>query len=327
MTSGYDALDELYERLRGTEDAQRAGGITPETIRAARGGVAGENGRIPATAAESAAHADSVPLVDISHDTRESIEADLEALTKRWHDYDGDFMKIYSSVAYAQVKELLDRQAALTERHWMEINGANTLANIELNKQREELQDANDNLQKRILGLEDEVLSLESKLDERDETYCGASIEEWHELAVRMEAERDRLQDVVALLRVAQAAHRETHMKLPLDADGVPIHMGDYLSSDEYNGEKFVCMGLDVEVRGESEYWSVGKRLDSDTGCVEYTAAHRCHHVETPDSWERICADLRAMDGDNLIALSNGQYVEDTRHDEIAARIERMAKE
>lgn len=114
--SGYDALDELYERLRGAEDARRAGGITPETIRAARGGVADGHGRECRAVDENAADGDSEPLAGDSRDSRERIEADLEALTKRWHDYDGDFMKIYSSVAYAQVKELLDRQAALTER-------------------------------------------------------------------------------------------------------------------------------------------------------------------------------------------------------------------
>lgn len=109
--SGYDALDELYERLRGQEDAQRAGGITPETIRAARGGVADEIGRVPATAAESAARADSAPLAGDSRDTRERIEADA-----------GELVADYASsgsvcgALYNGILGLLDRQAALTER-------------------------------------------------------------------------------------------------------------------------------------------------------------------------------------------------------------------
>lgn len=49
-------------------------------------------------------------------DSRELILTDLEKKTREWHDYDGNFMRIYSDVAYAQMKELLDRQAAITER-------------------------------------------------------------------------------------------------------------------------------------------------------------------------------------------------------------------
>lgn len=49
-------------------------------------------------------------------DSREKLLADLEKQVRFWHDYDGNFMRIYDSVAYAQVKELLDRQAAITER-------------------------------------------------------------------------------------------------------------------------------------------------------------------------------------------------------------------
>lgn len=49
-------------------------------------------------------------------DSREKLLADLEKQVRFWHDYDGNFMRIYSYVAYAQVKELLDRQAAITER-------------------------------------------------------------------------------------------------------------------------------------------------------------------------------------------------------------------
>lgn len=190
-------------------------------------------------------------------DSRECIESDLLALTKKWHDYDGDFMKIYSSVAYAQVKELLDRQAALTERE----------------TKLRELYKFEENHRDHVRSIEE----VNQRLNER---------------IAELQDDNDRLQDVVALLRVAQVAHRETHMKLPLDADGVPIHMGDYLSSDEYNGERFVCMGLDVEVRGESEHWSVGKRLDADTGCVEYTAAHRCHHVK-PRTVEDVLSEFR----------------------------------
>lgn len=55
-------------------------------------------------------------------DSRELILTDLEKKTREWHDYDGNFMRIYSGVAYAQMKELLDRQAAITERKCLKPN-------------------------------------------------------------------------------------------------------------------------------------------------------------------------------------------------------------
>ncbi len=51
-----------------------------------------------------------------NEDSRELILTDLEKKTREWRDYDGNYMRIYSDVAYAQMKELLDRQAAITER-------------------------------------------------------------------------------------------------------------------------------------------------------------------------------------------------------------------
>lgn len=180
--SGYDALDELYERLREAEDAQdarRAGGITPETIRAARGGVADVDGREYRETGENAADGDSEPLAGDSRDSRERIEADLLALTKSWHDHDGDFMKIYSSVAYAQVKELLDRQAALTEREACAYC---------------DYKDANRRQAHKI------------------HEVCKC-LEDSHEREKKLRAELDE--------------YDQTHMELPVDADGVPIRVGD----------------------------------------------------------------------------------------------------
>ena len=54
-------------------------------------------------------------------DSREKLLEDLQKMTIDWHDYDGNFMRIYNNVAYAQIKELLDRQEAITEaeqREW-----------------------------------------------------------------------------------------------------------------------------------------------------------------------------------------------------------------
>lgn len=54
----------------------------------------------------------SVPMCP--NDSREELEADVWALTTKWKSYKGNFMKLYSSVAYAQIKELLNRQADIS---------------------------------------------------------------------------------------------------------------------------------------------------------------------------------------------------------------------
>ena len=49
-------------------------------------------------------------------DSRENLESDLLALIEKWRCYDGNYVFVYGSVMYAQIKELLDRQAAIIER-------------------------------------------------------------------------------------------------------------------------------------------------------------------------------------------------------------------
>lgn len=49
-------------------------------------------------------------------DTRKKLEADLCELVLKWYVYDGNYMRCYASVAYAHIKAMLDRQAAITER-------------------------------------------------------------------------------------------------------------------------------------------------------------------------------------------------------------------
>jgi len=186
---GYDALDELYERLREAEEtqhAQRAGGITPETIRAARGGVADGYGRELHVVDENAAGGDSVPLVDISRDTRERIEADA------WEAARLDMSRTWEQRRDAIVA-LLDRQAALTEREWDSATANRRIA------------------------------ELQSKLDEYD----------------------------------------QTHMALPVDADGVPIRVGDKLRGVYETFE--VCA-----VSEHYAYWEQGRHWDR---------ANECHHV------------------------------------------------
>lgn len=134
--------------------------IDSETIRAARGGVADGHGRECHVVDESAADGDSVPLVDISRDSRERIEADA------WEAARLDMSRTWEERRDAIVA-LLDRQAAITEREVEhDLMKAGRMA-VEVERKR--------------------IAELEAELDEYD----------------------------------------QTHMELPVDADGVPIKMGD----------------------------------------------------------------------------------------------------
>ena len=87
---------EWLEHLANNAPDELAAWFDSEHVETANGTLDGD------TAAENA-------------DSRELILTDLEKKTREWHDYDGNYMRIYSGVAYAQMKELLDRQAAITE--------------------------------------------------------------------------------------------------------------------------------------------------------------------------------------------------------------------
>ena len=87
---------EWLEHLANNAPDELAAWFDSEHVETANGTLDGD------TAAENA-------------DSRELILTDLEKKTREWHDYDGNYMRIYSGVASAQMKELLDRQAAITE--------------------------------------------------------------------------------------------------------------------------------------------------------------------------------------------------------------------
>lgn len=165
MTGGYDALDELYERLRGQEDAQRAGGITPETIRAARGGVADGCGRELHVVDENAADGDSEPLAGDSRDSRERIEADA------WEAARLDMSRTWEERRDAIVA-LLDRQAALTEREVEhDLMKAGRMA-VEVERERiAELQAELDELNDKLMTALNNQKTLEDRLWEYDGTH------------------------------------------------------------------------------------------------------------------------------------------------------------
>lgn len=92
-------------------------------------------------------------------DTREKLEADAHMLVDAFTDtYSAD------SELFGNIIELLDRQAAITERHWMEIVGASANANVELKRQIDELQAKVDELESLDDGLLDKYLKRGEKI-------------------------------------------------------------------------------------------------------------------------------------------------------------------
>ena len=117
-----------------------------------------------------------------SEDSRELILTDLEKKTREWHDYDGNYMRIYSGVAYAQMKELLDRQAAVTEEKtrykWVTASAEEIAA---WRSKAEKLQAQVDELKAERVKLKSQICKLEDGLvrtsDERDN--WEANCEDW----------------------------------------------------------------------------------------------------------------------------------------------------
>ena len=106
----------------------------------------------------------------------------------------------------------------------------------------------------------------------------------------------------------------ERFLELPIDADGVPIHLGDYLKSEEYDGRQFPCRGLNVEVCNSGKRWTVCLSYDSYSGTSEYTPANRCRHVK-PRTIEDVLRDFAkevnvrqsdfiSIDGENAYLLA-----------------------
>lgn len=78
-------------------------------------------------------------------------------------------------------------------------------------------------------------------------------------------------------------AFEATHVKLPVDADGVPIHVGDRMAFED--GEEFDVIGI-----SDSTLFFM---VDDFADTAEWTQAGNKHHVQ-PDSWERIIQDAIA---------------------------------
>ena len=113
--------------------------------------------------------------------------------------------------------------------------------------------------------------------------------------------------------RAAVDAMLKEYVKLPVDADGVPIRVGDTIEI-EHNGRVTTVTNINYNEYGWQVYCSEGGGFDKDT---------RCRHVQ-PDSWERIIQDALT------VGWQNGNWNEVASaeiHDELVERCKRLAGE
>lgn len=133
----------------------------------------------------------------------------------------------------------------------------------------ETLKDIADVLEADISELEDDLNTAEldnehlrEQLNEFDgDCFCGATAVQWRNHSVRLQ---ERLDEV-----------ERTHMRLPMDADGVPIRVGDYLQG--VYSEFEVCA-----VSEHYAYWAEGRHFDK---------ADCCRHVQQ-DALESLLCDM-----------------------------------
>lgn len=120
-------------------NAPESHGDAPESVLDGDTGTdKGEGGKTPQTARECA-------------DSREKLEADVRWEAGHYFAWDSKRCELVGKII-----GWLDRQAAITKRHWMEICGANANANIELKRQIDVLEANNAQLHTLIAELQDE---------------------------------------------------------------------------------------------------------------------------------------------------------------------------
>jgi len=150
-------------------------------------------------------------------DSREKLWADCEDLIRRIQER--FFSGRDETALRDQFAGLLDRQAAITERECREYEG-------ELRKQHH----------KRIAELQTS-LELRDSIIEGLRKSLDETIAERNDLAAKLEAKEQLERD-------------SAYMRLPVDADGVPIRIGDEMEwTNSHNGEKerFTCAGYTTE--------------------------------------------------------------------------------
>lgn len=118
----------------------------------------------------------------------------------------------------------------------------------------------------------------------------GALTARIEELEAELEAEREEsafLDAECDRLSVAIADMEQTHMKLPLDADGVPIRPGERLTFEM--NDPGMCTGYDFMLR-EGRWILVVRDSEGRGGC-RFLAADKARHVK-PETVESLLQEL-----------------------------------
>ena len=141
----------------------------------------------------------------------------------------------------------------------------------------------------------------------------GVSIRELLEIADRIDAEHEKAITAAhsnGITEYGSMVARE-YIKLPVDADGVPIRVGDTIEI-EHNGRVTTVTNINYNEYGWQVYCSEGGGFDKDT---------RCHHVQ-PDTWERIIEEAMTVG----FASFSDESEEDCKT-ELVERCKRLAGE
>jgi len=120
--------------------------------------------------------------------------------------------------------------------------------------------------------VDEQIAELQAKLDEleQESIVCGGTAADWHLVVEKQNAR-------VAELEAKLNAYDETHMLLPVDTIGIPIHVGDLLEchANGYDGKFEVFAIGDNVVVGNHDIEFV-MRNPTDW----YHVARYCRHVE-----------------------------------------------
>lgn len=214
-------------------------------------------------------------------DSREEIEMDVRQT------FEGNPMVDSYAVDHlcARVDFWLDRMAAITEREWTARWMSHEITNAELKSD--------------MLEMGDQLTDMENQRDEW-KTKC-----ETREVAYKQaDAERKRYSEQISELQAKLDDMERTYMRLPVDADGVPIRIGDYLQGVYSKFE--VCA-----VSEHYAYWAEGKHFDE---------ADCCRHVQQDaveslldQFWRETDGIVFPSDKDGLLEKKKAEYAERIR--------------
>lgn len=153
------------------------------------------------------------------------------------------------------------------------------------------------------------------------EQRLADSAERIEELEAELEAEREEsayLDAECDRLSVAIADMEQTHMKLPLDADGVPIRPGERLTFEM--NDPGMCTGYDFMLR-EGRWMLVVRDSEGRGGC-RFLAADKARHVK-PETIFGILEELALRDDLGRLSLVSE---EDELDELLAGYAERIRK-